>query len=74
MEKARFNDSIKQDSREQLVRMVLDVNEFGQLTVSKLGKQQSHMLSNLNRANSIVRIPARSDVPVTLDYVDFISI
>ncbi len=48
MEKARFNDSIKQDSREQLVRMVLDVNEFGQLTVSKLGKQQSHMLSNLN--------------------------
>jgi molybdopterin molybdotransferase len=73
LEKARFNDSIKQDSREQLVRMVLDVNEFGQLTVSKLGKQQSHMLSNLNRAN-IVRIPARSDAPVTLDYVDFISI
>ena len=72
--KARFNDSIKQDSREQLVRMVLDVNEFGQLTVSKLGKQQSHMLSNLNRANSIVRVPARSDAPVTLDYVDFISI
>jgi molybdopterin molybdotransferase len=72
--KARCNDSIKQDSREQLVRMVLDVNEFGQLTVSKLGKQQSHMLSNLNRANSIVRIPARSDAPVTLDYVDFISI
>ena len=72
--KARFNDSIRQDSREQLVRMVLDVNEFGQLTVSKLGKQQSHMLSNLNRSNSIVRIPARSDAPVTLDYVDFISI
>lgn len=72
--KARFTDSVKQDSREQLLRMVLNVNEHGQLTVAKLGKQQSHMLSNLNQANVIVRIPARADAPVSMDYVDFISI
>ncbi|MEG0481941.1 MAG: molybdopterin molybdenumtransferase MoeA, partial [Acinetobacter sp.] len=58
----------------QLLRMVVNVDDYGQLTVSKLGKQQSHMLSNLNQANAIVRIPAKSDTVVSLDYVDFIAI
>lgn len=71
--KARLTNSVKQDNREQLLRMVVNVNDHGQLTVSKLGKQQSHMLSNLNQANVIVRIPARSDTPL-LDYVDFIAL
>lgn len=72
--KARFAETVKQDSREQLLRMVVHVDDYGQLTVSKLAKQQSHMLSNLNRANAIVRIPAKSDTAVSLDYVDFITI
>ena len=72
--KAHLADSVKQDSREQLLRMVVNVNDRGQLTVSKLGKQQSHMLSNLNQANVIVRIPARSDTPISLDYVNFIAL
>lgn len=72
--KARFTETVKQDSREQLLRMVVNVDDYGQLTVSKLAKQQSHMLSNLNRANAIVRIPAKSDTAVSLDYVDFITI
>lgn len=72
--KAHLTDSVKQDSREQLLRMVVNVNDRGQLTVSKLGKQQSHMLSNLNQANAIVRIPVRSDTPISLDYVDFIAL
>ncbi|WP_445115309.1 molybdopterin molybdotransferase MoeA [Acinetobacter sp. WZC-1] len=72
--KARFTETVKQDSREQLLRMVVNVDDYGQLTVSKLGKQQSHMLSNLNQANALVRIPARPDVTIAMDYVDFISL
>lgn len=72
--KAQFTETVKQDSREQLLRMVVNVDDYGQLTVSKLAKQQSHMLSNLNKANAIVRIPAKSDTAVSLDYVNFIRI
>ena len=73
--KARLNDSVKLDHREQFLRMKLEVNEQGQLSVSKLKKQQSHMLSNLNEANVIGRIPVLADVNGTeLQYIEFIDI
>ncbi|HDJ7847224.1 TPA: molybdopterin molybdenumtransferase MoeA, partial [Acinetobacter baumannii] len=34
--------------------------DAGQLKVKSLAKQQSHMLSNLMQANSLVRIPANT--------------
>lgn len=71
---ALLNDTVKMDSREQFLRMKLDVNDDGQLRVSKLKKQQSHMLSNLNEANVIARIPVISDKLDPLQYLEFIEI
>lgn len=73
-QKALFNEDVKIDSREQLLRMRLSSDEQGQMRVAKLGKQQSHMLSNLSQANVIVRIPAKSQLQAELKYVDFIRI
>lgn len=51
-----MTEQLKTDSREQLLRMQTHVDERGVLRLSRLPKQQSHMLSNLNTSNAIVRI------------------
>ncbi|MEB3754349.1 molybdopterin molybdotransferase MoeA [Acinetobacter sp. MD2(2019)] len=71
---ARLESEVKPDSRDQLLRMKLAVSHDGQLSVTKLAKQQSHMLSNLNQANVIVRIPMRHAAEATPEYVSFIEI
>lgn len=73
-QKALFSEDVKIDSREQLLRMRLSSDDQGQMRVAKLGKQQSHMLSNLSQANVIVRIPAKSQLQTDLKHVDFIRI
>lgn len=72
--RARLTDVVKGDSREQLLRMKLDVDEQGQLSVTKLKKQQSHMLSNLNEANVIGRIPVFKNTEDAPQYIEFIYI
>lgn len=64
--------SLKVDSREQLLRMHLSITSEGQLHLAPLAKQQSHMLSNLNKANVIVRIKAQRLNFNPLNIVDFI--
>lgn len=54
--------SLKTDSREQLLRMRVDSNTQGLLELTALKKQQSHMLSNMAKANALVRIPAAEQV------------
>ncbi|MEB3766700.1 molybdopterin molybdotransferase MoeA [Acinetobacter sp. MD2] len=73
-QRALLNDTVRLDSREQLLRMKLDVNQQGQRIVSKLKKQQSHMLSNLSEANVIVRIPTQTLAESPLEYVDCLEI
>lgn len=53
-----FNGHLKPDSRERLLRMQMNIDNLGQVVLSPLPKQQSHMLSNLANANVLVRIPA----------------
>lgn len=48
---------MKEDKRERFIRMQASIVK-GELKVSSLAKQQSHMLSNLMQANCLVRIPA----------------
>ena len=48
---------LNSDARERFLRMHAYF-EQGQLKLQSLAKQQSHMLSNLMHANSLVRIPA----------------
>jgi len=48
---------LKSDARERFLRMHAYFDQ-GQLKLRSLAKQQSHMLSNLMQANSLVRIPA----------------
>lgn len=73
-QKALLSDSVKGDSREQLLRMKLKVDEQGQLSVSKLKKQQSHMLSNLSEANVIGRIPVFNNPENSPQFIEFISL
>ncbi|MFT4021945.1 MAG: molybdopterin molybdotransferase MoeA, partial [Acinetobacter sp.] len=54
---ASLTNNLKADARERFLRMSVKM-EQGQLHVTPLGKQQSHMLSNLSHAQAIVRIPA----------------
>lgn len=54
--------SLKTDSREQLLRMRVDSSTQGLLELTALKKQQSHMLSNMAKANALVRIPATQQV------------
>jgi molybdopterin molybdotransferase len=56
--------SLKTDSREQLLRMRVDSSTQGLLELTALKKQQSHMLSNMAKANALVRIPAAQQVQV----------
>lgn len=53
-----LQQDLKTDSREQLLRMQVDSNEQGQLLLCPLKKQQSHMLSNMAKANALLRLPA----------------
>lgn len=50
---------LKSDARERFLRMHAYFDQ-GQLKLQSLAKQQSHMLSNLMQANSLVRIPANT--------------
>ncbi|USA54295.1 molybdopterin molybdotransferase MoeA [Acinetobacter sp. C32I] len=50
---------LKLDARERFLRMQAYFDQ-GQLKFQSLAKQQSHMLSNLMQANSLVRIPANT--------------
>jgi len=54
---AVLDHDLKEDARERFLRMYAYF-ENGQLKIKSLGKQQSHMLSNLMQANCLVRIPA----------------
>ncbi|AOA58579.1 molybdopterin molybdotransferase MoeA [Acinetobacter larvae] len=69
MAKLKTGNILKMDSREQLLRMRLDVDAHGQGIVSTLHKQQSHMLSNLATANVIARIPIFNDPQQAPDYI-----
>lgn len=68
-----LQQSLKTDSREQLLRMQVSSNSQGQLMLSPLNKQQSHMLSNMAKANALVRVPAglsaKSGDPLTFVYI-----
>ncbi|WP_332605028.1 molybdopterin molybdotransferase MoeA [Acinetobacter sp. ESBL14] len=52
---------LKSDARERFLRMQAYFDQ-GQLKFQSLAKQQSHMLSNLMQANSLVRIPANTQL------------
>lgn len=56
---AILEHDLKEDARERFLRMYAYF-DTGQLKVKSLAKQQSHMLSNLMQANSLVRIPANT--------------
>ncbi|MEI1712091.1 molybdopterin molybdotransferase MoeA [Acinetobacter baumannii] len=56
---AILEHDLKEDARERFLRMYAYF-DAGQLKVKSLAKQQSHMLSNLMQANSLVRIPANT--------------
>lgn len=54
----RLAAGVRADSREQLLRMRLLIDDSGQVQLHKLSHQASHMLSNLSAADALVRIPA----------------
>lgn len=54
---AVMSQDLKADARERFLRMRAEFDQ-GTLKLQSLGKQQSHMLSNLLQANCLVRIPA----------------
>ncbi|HET8881007.1 MAG TPA: molybdopterin molybdotransferase MoeA [Solimonas sp.] len=54
----RLVDAVRSDAREQLLRMRVQVDDDGQIHLERLGRQDSHMLSNLASASALVRIPA----------------
>lgn len=54
----KLASAVRADSREQLLRMRVMIDDCGQITLHQLGHQASHMLSNLADADALVRIPA----------------
>ena len=55
-------DSVNADTRrDRLVRMQLTQDESGRVLLTPLGKQDSHMLSNLAEAAALVHVPSRED-------------
>ncbi|NKF23455.1 molybdopterin molybdotransferase MoeA [Solimonas sp. C16B3] len=54
----RLAAAVRADAREQLLRMTLRIDSDGQVWLERLGRQASHMLSNLSAATALVRIPA----------------
>lgn len=52
-------DDIRADSRrDRWVRMHQQVNAQGQITLHRLSHQASHMLTNMNEANALIRVRA----------------
>lgn len=68
---AMFNGHLSPDSRERLLRMQMQISPAGQLMLSLLDKQHSHMLSNLATANVLVRVPANQhlNAPTLLRFI-----
>ncbi len=66
-----LTESLRPDSREQLLRMRINSNHQGQLILSLLKNQQSHMLSNLAQANALVRVPQNTVIqePQVLKFI-----
>lgn len=58
---AELSHDLKADARERFLRMSVQFDQ-ATLKVQSLGKQQSHMLSNLMQANGLVRIPAHQQL------------
>lgn len=54
----RLVDAVRVDAREQLLRMRARIDDDGRIRLERLGRQESHMLSNLASASALVRIPA----------------
>ncbi|MHA3056016.1 molybdopterin molybdenumtransferase MoeA [Acinetobacter sp. ANC 4633] len=54
---AVLQHDLKPDRRERFLRMSAEIQQ-GQLQVTALKKQQSHMLSNLFESNFLLRVPA----------------
>lgn len=54
----RLDEAVRADAREQLLRMALRIDGQGQVRLARLGRQDSHMLSNLAAAGALARIPA----------------
>ena len=72
---AELATNVRQDAREQLLRMVAQTDAFGKIYLTKLDKQQSHMLSNLAEANVIARIPTKNhSTDQNLQYVQYLPI
>lgn len=72
---AELNEPVQQESRDQLLRMLAEYDSSGKIIFKKLAKQQSHMLSNLAKANVIVRIPAQNIAPSQIpQYVQYLEI
>lgn len=58
----RISAAVRGDAREQLLRMALRIDDAGQVWLEELGKQESHMLSNLASASALVRVPAATSL------------
>jgi molybdopterin molybdotransferase len=70
----QFEGNLKADSRERLLRMQMHINLQGQVILTALDKQQSHMLSNLARSNALVRVAAHHQIkpPTILKFISLI--
>ncbi|MDD9891894.1 MAG: molybdopterin molybdotransferase MoeA, partial [Gammaproteobacteria bacterium] len=61
--KALLLDDIRADGRrDRWVRMHQSVNENGQITLGRLRHQASHMLTNMNEANALIRVFTATDL------------
>ncbi|WP_028006515.1 molybdopterin molybdotransferase MoeA [Solimonas flava] len=54
----RLAAAVRADAREQLLRMAVRVDDDGGIVLERLGRQASHMLSNLAAAGALARVPA----------------
>lgn len=60
---AMLADDIRADARrDRWVRMHQSVANNGQVTLSRLRHQASHMLTNMNEANALIRVKAGQDL------------
>lgn len=56
-------DDLRADGkRDRWVRMHQKINEQGQVTLHRLSHQASHMLTNMNEANALIRVRAGQDL------------
>lgn len=62
-QKAVLADQVRADSRrDRWVRMRQSVAENGQVSLHRLRHQASHMLTNMNEANALIRVNAQHDL------------